>query len=109
MVGITLSPEQIHQAPSEVRHWLEQQIAGALGLQRNEPALEPPRHLIACNVAEARSILSLIQGLIPVVGVFFELAREPAACLRGKRRSRILAPFLSRMGNIYFENPNILR
>lgn len=31
MVGITLSREQIHQAPPKVRRWLEQQIADALG------------------------------------------------------------------------------
>ena len=75
---------------SGFRHWLEQQIAGALGLHRTEPALEPPRHLVACNVAEARSILSLIQGLIPVVGVFFELAREPAAgAAKGLRALRL--------------------
>ncbi len=91
MVGITLSPEQIHQAPPDVRRWLEQQIAGALGLYRAEPALQAPaRHLIGCNVEEARAILSLIQGLLPVVGVFFELGREPAAAsAQGLRALRL--------------------
>ncbi len=91
MVGITLSPEQIHQAPPEVRRWLEQQIASALGLHRAEPALQAPaRHLIGCNVEEARAILSLIQGLLPVVSVFFELGREPvAASTQGLRALRL--------------------
>lgn len=80
MVGITLLPEQIKQAPPEVRRWLEQQVSGALGLRWPEPALRPPeRHLVACDVEGARAILSVIHGLLPVVGVFFELGREPAA------------------------------
>jgi len=80
MVGIMLSPEQIQQAPPEVRRWLEQQITGTLGLYRAEPAFQAPsRHLVGCNLEEARGILSLIQGFLPVVSVFFELGREPVA------------------------------
>jgi hypothetical protein len=80
MVGITLSPEQIQQAPPEVRRWLEQQITGSLGLYRTEPLFQTPsRHLVGCNLEEARAILSLIQGSLPVVSVFFELGREPVA------------------------------
>jgi len=78
MVGITLSPEQIRQAPSDVRRWLEQQIASALGLYGAEPTLQAPtRHLVGCNLEEARAILSQIQGILPAVAVFFELGREP--------------------------------
>ena len=74
-------PEQIRQAPPEVRRWLEAQIAGAWpGLYRAAPTMEPPaRHLVACSLEDARAILSLIHGLLPVVSVFFELGREPAA------------------------------
>jgi len=76
MVGITLSPDQIRQAPPEVRRW----IAGALGLYQPTPALQPPKHhLTSCTLEEARAVLSLIQGFLPVVGVFFELGREPVA------------------------------
>ncbi len=91
MVGITLSADQIHHAPPEVRNWLEQQIAGALGFCRPEPALpEPHRHLIGCSPEEARTILSVIQGLLPVVGIFFELGREPiAASPQGLRALRL--------------------
>lgn len=80
MVGITLSPEQIQQAPPEVRRWIEQQIAGALGLSRPAPAVEAPaRHLVGCDLEQTRAILSLIGGMLPVAGVFFELAHEPVA------------------------------
>ncbi|MDR3529158.1 MAG: hypothetical protein P4L90_01185 [Rhodopila sp.] len=80
MVGITLSPEQITQAPPEVRRWLEQQVASALGLYRPEPPMRAPeRHLVACDPEQAQAILSLIQGILPVVSVFFELGREPVA------------------------------
>lgn len=77
MVGITLSPEQIRAAPPQVRHWLEQEIATALGLSVAEPAshAEPP-HLVACSAEEAGAIFSLIQGMLPVANVFFELGRE---------------------------------
>jgi hypothetical protein len=83
MVGITLSAEQIHQAPPEVRRWLEQQIAVTFGpypggLYPGTPMLETPaRHLIECSVEDARAVLSVIQGILPAVGIFFELAREP--------------------------------
>ena len=81
MVGITLSPEQIRAAPPEVRRWLEHELAVSLGL--NPPALpitqsSSPR-LAACTPEEAAQVLSLIQGMLPVVHVFFELGREGAA------------------------------
>ena len=80
MVGITLSSEQINQAPPDVRRWLEQQISSALGFYRPNPAMRPPeRHLIGCDIETARGVLSLIHGMLPVVSVFFELGREPVA------------------------------
>ena len=78
MVGITLTPEQIRAAPLEVRRWLEHELAVSLGL--NPPALpitQPSSpHLAACTPEEAGQVLSLIQGMLPVVNVFFELGRE---------------------------------
>jgi hypothetical protein len=80
MVGITLSPQQIHQAPPEVRRWIEQQVGDALGLSRTAPTVEaPPKHLVGCHLEQVRAILPMISGLLPVVGVFFELAHEPIA------------------------------
>jgi len=91
MIGIALSPEQISQAPPEVRRWLEQQIVGVLNAARARPAMQPPeRHLIGCDLATARGILSLINDILPVVSVFFELAREPAvATAQGLRALRL--------------------
>jgi hypothetical protein len=91
MIGITLSPEQISQAPPDVRRWLEQQIVGLLNASRVKPAMQPPeRHLIGCDLATARGILSLINEILPVVSVFFELAREPAAATaQGLRALRL--------------------
>ncbi|HWL82216.1 MAG TPA: hypothetical protein VNR89_14805 [Roseomonas sp.] len=78
MVGITLSPEQIRAAPPQVRQWLEQEIAAALGLPgMAAPAMHPePPHLVGCGAREVEAIFSLIQGLLPVANVFLELGRD---------------------------------
>ncbi len=75
MVGVTLSPEQIQNAPPEVRRWLQQELSVAFGLQQPTAGVEVPR-LAACSVEESAAVLSLIQGMLPVVNVFFELGRE---------------------------------
>lgn len=79
MVGLTLSAEQIRGAPPEVRRWLEQEIMRTLGLQPGHEfaaqAATPP--LVGCTLEEARAILALVQNMLPVVSVFFELGREP--------------------------------
>ena len=46
MAGVTLSVEEIHAAPPEVRRWLEQEIVRALGMHPlqehpTEPAAPP--------------------------------------------------------------------
>ncbi len=91
MVGITLSPEQINQAPPEVRRWLEQQISATLGLYRPQPAMiVPEQRLIGFDREGARAVLSLIQGALPVAAVFFELGREPVgASPQGLRALRL--------------------
>ena len=78
MVGITLLPEQIRTAPSEVRKWLEHELLVSLGVQPPAAQSAAP-HLVACGVEEAAQVLSLIQGMIPVVNVFFELGRDGAS------------------------------
>lgn len=96
MVGFILSAEQIRTAPPEVRRWLEQEVVRTLGLQ---PGHELAAHaatasLVGCNVEEAQEILSLIQGMLPVVSVFFELGREagsvPVHAMRAFRLTDIL-------------------
>lgn len=96
MVGLTLSAEQIRAAPAEVRRWLEQEIMRTLGLQpRHELAAHAAATaLVGCNVEEAQEILSLVQGMLPVVSVFFELGREagsvPVHSMRAFRLADIL-------------------
>jgi len=75
MVGITLSAEQVRNAPPEVRRWLEQELLASFGLRQPAPQPNSP-HLTTCNVEDVVNVLSLIQGMIPVVNVFFELGRQ---------------------------------
>jgi hypothetical protein len=75
MVGVTLSPEQIRNAPPEVRRWLEQELLASFGLRQPAAEAGAPQ-LASCSEQEAAAILSLIQGMLPVVNVFFELGRE---------------------------------
>jgi hypothetical protein len=82
MVGIALTPEQIRNAPPDVRRWLEQELLQTFGLRPSQPDAPQSQphheHLVACSVDEAASILRLIQGMLPVVNVFFELGRYAA-------------------------------
>lgn len=96
MVGLTLSAEHIRAAPPEVRRWLEQEIMRTLGLQPgHEFAAQAATPVLAgCNVEQAREILLLVQGMLPVVNVFFELGREagsiPVRAMRAFRLADIL-------------------
>jgi hypothetical protein len=78
MAGVTLSADEIKAAPPEVRRWLEQEMLRSIGVQvaRPQPAAQA---LVGCNVEEARNVLTLVQGMLPVVNVFFELGREAAS------------------------------
>ena len=82
MVGIALTPEQIRNAPPDVRRWLEQELLQTFGLRPSQPDAPESQphheHLVACSVDEAASILRLIQGMLPVVNVFFEFGRYAA-------------------------------
>jgi hypothetical protein len=77
MAGITLTADEIKAAPPEVRRWLEQEIVRAFGVP-SAPAPAGAPALIGCNVEEAREMLALVQGMLPVVSVLFELGREAA-------------------------------
>lgn len=102
MAGITLSAEEIRAAPPEVRRWIEQEIGATLGFAPHEAGAggeeramrAPTPHLVACSIEEARGILAAIQGLLPVVAVFFELGREPAAATAQGLRAFRLADML---------------
>jgi hypothetical protein len=75
MVGITLSAEQIRAAPPEVRRWLEREMLTSFGVEPSDVEAKS-NQLTGLTVEEATRVLSLIQGLIPVTNVFFELGRE---------------------------------
>lgn len=89
MPGITLSADEIKSAPPEIRRWLEQEVIRTLGAQPTQaPSGAPP--LVGCNIEEARDMLALVQGMLPVVSVFFELGREAASVpVHGMRAFRI--------------------
>lgn len=80
MIGITLSPEQIRNAPAEVRQWIEHEIASSLGLgpQAADATATSGEQLAACSYDELVALLPLIQGVFPAVNVFFELGRQSA-------------------------------
>ena len=89
MPGLTLSAEEIRNAPPEVRRWLDQELGRALGLDVPQPEPRAP-HLVGCNIEEARDILDMVQGMLPVVSVFFELGHEvTSVAFRGMRAFQI--------------------
>jgi hypothetical protein len=77
MIGITLSADQIRNAPREVRQWIEHEVMAGLAIGAAQPVAPPPQaaHLVACSVEEAQAILAQIEGVLPAVNVFFELGR----------------------------------
>ena len=77
MTGITLSNEQIRNAPAAVRQWIEQEVIASLGLSPRAPATIPPQaaHLVACSVEDVAGVLEHIRGVLPAVNVLLELGR----------------------------------
>lgn len=78
MIGITLTTDQIRNAPPQVRQWIEHEVIASLGLAADAPpAAEHGQgaHLASCNAEEAAAVLAQIQGLVPAFNVFFEFAR----------------------------------
>ena len=78
MIGITLTTDQIRNAPPQVRQWIEHEVIASLGLAADAPpAAEPSQgaHLVGCQPEEAAAVLAQINGLIPAFNVFFEFAR----------------------------------
>ncbi len=77
MIGITLTTDQIRNAPREVQQWIEHEVIAALGIGAQMPAEPPPQaaHLVACSEQEATAVLSLIHNELPAVNVFFEFGR----------------------------------
>jgi hypothetical protein len=78
MIGITLTTDQIRNAPAPVRQWIEHEVIAALGLAADAPAAaEHPQaaHLVGCTTEDAAAVLAQIRGMMPAFNVFFEFAR----------------------------------
>ncbi|WP_024507467.1 hypothetical protein [Bradyrhizobium sp. ARR65] len=77
MIGITLTTDQIRNAPKEVRQWIEHEVIASLGLATEAPMPQPVQaaHISACSEAEAAAILAQVRGMLPAVNVFFEFGR----------------------------------
>src|SRR5690348_17219855 len=78
MIGITLTTEQIRNAPPEVRRWIEHEVMTSLRLAADAPVTRQPvqaAHLVACSVEQAANVLAQVEGVLPAVNVFFEFAR----------------------------------
>jgi hypothetical protein len=89
MAGITLTGDDIKAAPPEIRRWLEQELLRTLGVQPAQAPASAPA-LVGCNIEEVRDMLTMVQGMLPVVSVFFELGREAAGvAVHGMRAFRI--------------------
>jgi len=79
VIGITLTSEQIRNAPVEVRRWIEQEVMTSMGHQAGSDDQSGGGRLAACNEQQVTAILSQIQGVLPAVNVFFEFGRQGAA------------------------------
>ena len=92
MTGITLNSEQIRRAPPEVRRWIEHEVATSLGMRIEMPEPQrPSTQLASCTREELGAVLSLIQGAIPVVNVFFELGRKGSSFAQDRLQAYRLA------------------
>jgi hypothetical protein len=83
MPAFTFSVEQLRSAPPEVRHWVANEIAHALGgIGVPRPAMTQteaePMTLAACTAPQALQVFELIANDVIAARVFFELARESA-------------------------------
>jgi hypothetical protein len=81
MIGITLSTDQIRNAPKEVRQWIEHEVIASLGLAAEAPIAQPIQaaRLSAVSEEEAAAILAQVRGMLPAVNVFFEFGRPGIA------------------------------
>jgi hypothetical protein len=82
MIGITLTTDQIRNAPPQVRQWIEHEVIAALGISAETPATQPSQtgtHLVSCSAEEVAAMLEKIRGIMPALNVFFEFGRPGVA------------------------------
>lgn len=83
MPAFTFSVEQLRSAPPEVRRWVANEIAHALGVVSGSRPEAPgrqaePMTLAACTAPQALQIFEAVANDVIAARVFFELARESA-------------------------------
>ena len=58
MIGITLTTDQIRNAPAEVRRWIEHEVIASLGIAADAPAVPSPTqnaHLVGARFPDEMS------------------------------------------------------
>ncbi|WP_439400070.1 hypothetical protein ACRQ5Q_41385 (plasmid) [Bradyrhizobium sp. PMVTL-01] len=78
MIGITLTADQICNAPIEVRRWIEHEVIADLRLAPRAPASSPQRsaHPAICSEDEIAAIFGQLRGMPVALSVLFEF-RQP--------------------------------
>jgi hypothetical protein len=78
MIGITLTADQICNAPIEVRRWIEHEVIASLRLAPQAPTSSPPRstHPANCSEDEMAAIFGRLRGMPVALSVLFEF-RQP--------------------------------
>ena len=83
MIGITLTADQIRNAPAEVRRWIEQEVIASLRLAPSGLAPKTgssrtarPSGPAACNENEIAAIFAQLRGMPAALNVLFEF-RQP--------------------------------
>ena len=78
MIGITLTADQICNAPVEVRRWIEREVMAGLRLAPNASASALPRStcLAVCSEEEIATIFGQLRGMPEALSVLFEF-RQP--------------------------------
>lgn len=78
MIGITLTADQICNAPIEVRRWIEHEVIADLRLAPQTPASSPPRATqpAICGEDEMAAVFSRLRGMPAALSVLLEF-RQP--------------------------------
>lgn len=78
MIGITLTADQICNAPIEVRRWIEHEVFAGLRLAPRTPSSLPPRAAgpAICSEDEVAAIFDRLRGMPAALSVLFEF-RQP--------------------------------
>lgn len=78
MIGITLTADQICNAPIEVRRWIEHEVVAGLRLAPRAPASSPQHsaHAAICSEDDIAAIFGQLRGMPVAISVLFEF-RQP--------------------------------